>query len=55
MTEEYKEGYGAYDRGRGLSSNPYTRGTVQEAEWRYGWFDAQDDESMNEEMLEQYS
>jgi hypothetical protein len=37
QTEEYKEGWEAYERGIDKVLNPYPDGTAGELAWRHGW------------------
>jgi len=41
--KEEDEGYLAAASGRGLSDNPYPRGTIRHNEWRRGWRIRRDD------------
>jgi hypothetical protein len=45
--KEEDEGYLAAETGRGLTENPYPRGTIRYEEWRRGW-QIKRDETMQE-------
>lgn len=42
-TEQYKEGYQAFERGEEKSTCPYLKGSTSHEKWARGWDDAKGD------------